>query len=126
MLYEWSVPPVETSAVAVPEQAFFDLTEGDPEDSVLWRKFREFHAANPLVYQYMCKFARQYRAKFPTEKVGAKALYEKVRWEVWMTTSDPDFKINNNFTAYYAREMMRREKDLEGIFETRKLREKED
>ena len=37
------------------------------------------------------------------------------------TTGD-DFKINNDFTAHYARLLMREHPALEGFFETREIR----
>ncbi len=52
-----------------------------------------------------------------------KMLYEVTRWEFWLATeSDDEFKLNNNFTAYYARLIMEQEPDLAGMFELRKVR----
>ena len=36
-----------------------------------------------------------------------------------MQTTDPEYKINNNFTAFYARLIMAQEPDLAGIFDLR-------
>lgn len=37
-----------------------------------------------------------------------------------MSTSDPDFKLNNSYRAYYARLIMAQEPDLAGLFALRK------
>ena len=50
-----------------------------------------------------------------------KMLFEVVRWNRLLRTGDRGFKLNNNFTAYYARLLMEREPELRGMFETRKL-----
>jgi hypothetical protein len=54
-------------------------------------------------------------------KLGIKMLYEVVRWQHYMETTDraSDFKLNNNYTAQYARMIMARNPALDGIFETR-------
>ena len=49
-------------------------------------------------------------------------LFEVLRWDHLMRTNAQDFKLNNNYTAYYARLIMETETDLRGIFQTRELR----
>jgi hypothetical protein len=36
-----------------------------------------------------------------------------------LRTTDTDYKLNNNYCSYYARLIMHREQDLDGIFEIR-------
>lgn len=57
------------------------------------------------------------------EHYGAKAIMEVVRFHrtIDSTATEP-FKINNNFTAYYARKFMRKYPMYDGFFETRKAR----
>lgn len=54
------------------------------------------------------------------QKVGAKAIVERIRWSM-MCRRDPDrrFLVNNNLTAYLARWAMEAEPKLAGFFETR-------
>lgn len=87
----------------------------------LEQKFVEFHAANPHVYERLVALARQARAR-GRDKLGMKMLFEVVRWEHTLRTDDPEFKLNNNYTAFYARLIMAREPDLRGIFDTREQR----
>jgi len=84
--------------------------------------FIEFDTQNPEVYKQLVRLARQWRAA-GRAKLGIKTLFEKLRWE-WhvagLTESD-GYKLNNNFTALYARKIMKNEADLDGLFEIRSL-----
>ena len=81
--------------------------------------FDRFHADNPRVYEVLVRLAREWVARFGSHKLGIATLYERTRWEISLATSDPDFKLNNNFRAYYARLIMLREPDLKGLFDLR-------
>ena len=91
---------------------------------VLWSsdtaaKFEDFHAANPNVYDVLVALARQWITATGRNKLGIGALYERARWEIALATGDPDYKLNNNFRAFYARLIMRQEADLAGLFDLR-------
>src|SRR5829696_1211728 len=84
------------------------------------REFFEFHAKNPAVYRELVKLARQAK-EAGRHKVGIKMIYEVVRWTRFLETSDPDWKLNNNYHSRYARLIMDQELDLQDIFELREL-----
>lgn len=69
--------PVETI------DAFFDSFKENPE---VWRLFERYTL----------------EAIEAGRKVGAKAVMERVRWESEIERGK-DFKVSNNWTAYYAR-----------------------
>jgi hypothetical protein len=102
-------------------QIALDFTARQLRETALDRAFAEFHAANPRVYATLVRLARQAKAR-GRERCGIKMLWEVARWEIYLATSDPDFKLNNNFHSRYARLVMEREPDLAGFFETRGLR----
>jgi hypothetical protein len=83
-------------------------------------QFELFHAENPAVYDTLVSLLRNWVANTNRKKVGIAALFERARWEIAITTNDPDFKLNNNYRAYYARLIMKQEEDLAGIFELRR------
>ena len=85
------------------------------------REFFDFHAHNPGVYRELVKLARQAVTRGRT-RVGMKMIYEVVRWNRFLETTDPDWKLNNNYHSRYARLIMEQEPDLAGIFELRELR----
>jgi hypothetical protein len=84
-------------------------------------RFRRFHAENPHVYGELAKLARQAKRK-GRRKIGIKMLFEVVRWNRFLTTTDTEYKLNNNFHSRYARLIMDKEADLRGIFDLRGLR----
>lgn len=84
-------------------------------------RFTRFHADNPKVYEALVRLARIAKSK-GHKTVGMKMLFEVVRWEVYLETTDPNFKLNNVFTSRYARLIMKQEKDLADFFETRELK----
>jgi hypothetical protein len=97
-----------------------------PVDGVMGKleeAFWIFHQENPRVYEMLVKFAREWRRRRgPDAKLGIKELFERVRWEVSLVTSDESFKLNNNHTAFYARLIMRENEDLKDIFRLRQQR----
>ncbi len=78
-----------------------------------------FHAENPHVFEALRR--RALRAKRRGYKPGIKCLFELLRWSHGMSTQGDEFKLNNNYTAYYARLLMEREPELRGFFELREV-----
>ena len=84
-------------------------------------QFEEFHKNNPEVYEELVRLARQMKAR-GHKQIGIKMLWEVLRWERAMKTTDQtEWKLNNNYTSRYARLIMENEPDLEGFFVTREL-----
>lgn len=90
----------------------------DPESNIE-RAFWRFHAENPYVYELICRFVDEAIGK-GRRKLSMKLLFERIRWYVSIETSGPDFKLNNNFTAYYARLWLHEHPERPGFFETRR------
>lgn len=91
------------------------------EDSYAARRFREFHRDNPEVYEELMVLVRQALAR-GRKKIGIKMLWEVVRWNRFLRTTDEKYKLNNNYHSRYARLIMDNEPGLVGIFETRELK----
>ena len=89
----------------------------------LEEQFSAFHEANPHVYNALRSLALDMRRR-GNRRIGMKMLFEVLRWHYWMTTDDrsSEFKLNNSYTAYYARELMANEPDLADAFEVRERR----
>jgi hypothetical protein len=83
-------------------------------------RFERFDHENPQVYVILVRLAREWVDRTGRRRLGIKSLFERARWEIALATSDPDFKLNNNYTAYYARLIMQREADLADLFATRR------
>ena len=97
----------------------FEFEFSLPKDK-LTKKFEEFHANNPHVYEALVALARRFRERRRDAQTGIGMLYEVLRWEYYLnTTSDDEYKLSNSYRAFYARLIMQNEPDLEGIFNTK-------
>jgi hypothetical protein len=90
-------------------------------DATTAARFAEYHAANPQVYLALRRFALEAR-RAGRDRMGMKALFERVRWFTEVETTGDSFKVNNSYTAHYARLLMACEPELIGFFETRKAK----
>jgi hypothetical protein len=89
--------------------------------TVAEEKFNKFHKENPQVYKILVHLTEKAYAN-GREKIGIKMLFEVFRWEVLVSTNDPEFKINNNYAPYYARLIMQENPRFGEMFETREIR----
>lgn len=83
----------------------------------LAQRFTAFHDANPHVADALESLAAQWLDRH--QKVGVKALAERLRWESGITTAGDPYRINNSFTAHYARLLLERHPEWVGRIETR-------
>ena len=86
--------------------------------------FEAFHLANPHVYKSVVAVSLDLKER-GFRKGGMKMVFERLRWLYAIQTVGEDYKLNNNYTAYYARLVMETVPDLDGFFETR-LRQGQD
>ena len=83
-------------------------------------RFEAFHKANPAVFAALRHFALTWVRAKGNQPIGFPAIWERLRWEVSMSTVGGEpWKINNNYRSYYARLLMAREPTLAGLFEVR-------
>jgi hypothetical protein len=80
--------------------------------------FLKFHAKNPHVYELFKRFANEAIAA-GRKRFSSKIICERIRWHTLIETSDEIWKINNNYTADYARLFMQDFPQYEGYFATR-------
>jgi hypothetical protein len=97
----------------------FTISEPTAEPQTPAERFEAFHHDNPHVYATYVRLARAWVERTGRSRIGIGALTERVRWEIALTTSDADHKINNDHRAYYARLIMQNEPDLANLFELR-------
>ena len=109
-----------TQAVQMPLFAAVVEPEYRREMSIRER-FDAFHAANPHIAALLAEMALALRRNGRT-RYGIKALVEALRYQYSVQTRGDDFKINNDFTAHYARLLMDEHPALAGFFETREIR----
>lgn len=95
-----------------------ELCEAPPRVLTLAERFEAFDAANPHVWRAFERFAFE-AVRAGRTRIGAKAIWERMRWWSTFETSDPEFKINNSYTAHYARKWIRLHPEHAGLFELR-------
>ncbi len=90
----------------------------DPK-SKHYAAFMDFHEANPHVYDEIVSLSKDIHAIKPQWSI--QAVIEVLRWQSIFDTTHPDedYKLNNNYNAFYARLVMENEPDLEGFFQLR-------
>lgn len=99
--------------------SLFDAAPTRP--MTLDERFALFHRENPAVYAEFVRLARQ-ALLAGRDRIGAKMIAERIRWDLFIAHGDDGPKVNNSFVSRYARLVMSQEPDLAGIFKTRELR----
>lgn len=87
--------------------------------------FKLYDKANPQVYEWFKHYALELKLS-GAKQVGAKLIFERIRWEVAVKTKPesgmPKLKLNNNYTAYYARKLVAEDPSFwQGFFDFRKV-----
>ena len=86
-----------------------------PGPGSLEERFERFHSLNPHVFESLRDLALEMKANGHVHG-GISMLYEVARWQLTFRTTDPDFKLNNNYKPLYARKLMAEVSGLEGFF----------
>jgi hypothetical protein len=81
-------------------------------------RFVQFHKANPHVYHMLVAKAIALKRR-GIDRYGIAAIWEALRYSRAMYSATDDYKLNNNYKAYYARLIMKTVAELEGYFSTR-------
>lgn len=83
-------------------------------------KFCAYHAQNPHIYQAFKTTTLKAIAK-GYKNYGAKSIFEIIRWETAIASNDI-FKVNNNYTPFYARMFEKEFPEHEDFFRKRNSR----
>ena len=82
--------------------------------------FADFDQANPHIWDLFVQFSHEIRTNH--SHFSSDAVLHRIRWEVATTTTEYEsgsYKINNNYSAYYARKLMDADPSFAGFFRTR-------
>ena len=89
--------------------------------SPLLQWFLEYDQARPEVWEAFKRYTLQ--AVSAGRRMGAKAVAERVRWEMAVEKGDDGFRLNNNAVAFYARRFMAQFPQHGEVFRLRERRE---
>ena len=95
-----------------------------PKDTPIGERFRAFHSANGHVYLAIVSLARELKRQ-GCGRLGMKMIFEQLRYRHFLATRGDKWKLNNVYTAEYARLVMEQEPDLAGMFEVRQLKRRQ-
>lgn len=90
--------------------------------STLEQRFAAFHEANSHVFEMFKKLTWRAIDAGKT-RIGAKALFEVIRWQTWLETTGDHFRINNSYVSFYARMWMIQHPQYAHIFQIRERKE---
>lgn len=80
----------------------------------------EWHKANPHVWKYFERFALEAIAG-GHKKISHWLIINRIRWEVTIVTTGSDFKISNDYIAFYARLWQAKYPQYKELFNTKKM-----
>ena len=66
------------------------------------REFWDWHKQNPAVWNYFERFSLE-AIRHGRRKISHWLIINRIRWEVHIVTTGEDFKISNDYIAFYAR-----------------------
>src|SRR5690606_38342079 len=89
-----------------------------PVKTKMERDFEKYHAENPQVFRLFHMYASEVKAR-GYKRFSANAIFERIRWHMNIETKGDEYKLNNNYRAFYARKLMVEVPGFEGFFEIR-------
>ena len=82
------------------------------------QRFEAFHRANPHIFRALLSMTI-YAIRDGWTHGSMNLFFERLRWLWAVETKGDDYKLNNNFRAYYARLIMAYEPRARGFFRVR-------
>lgn len=119
LLYQFHLRHAEQPTISALADGNLARALGD--EQLIDAAFHRFNIENPHVRLWFCGFAFQLLLR--GRSGSAKLIFERMRWEWLTTTTDVDFKLNNNYSSRMARLAMDTYPSLRGFFELRALHE---
>lgn len=113
------------------EQDFQDEREGDVSENAegwkpptnLWEQFEKWHDANPHVWGLFVRFTTEAIA-VGRPRFSSRTIIHRIRWYTNVETKAVDeYKINNNWSPYYARLFIHIYPQYNWLFELREVEE---
>jgi hypothetical protein len=82
-------------------------------------KFVEYHKENPQIYQAFKRIANEAIGK-GHKNLSAEFIFNVIRWQTGVEANGDEFKVNNNYKAFYSRLFMEEYPEYNDFFRTRK------
>lgn len=83
-------------------------------------RFDEWHNDNPAIWDYFERFSFE-AIHHGHKKISHWLIINRIRWEVFIVTTGKDFKISNDFIAFYARLWKKMHPQHKDLFNTKRM-----
>jgi hypothetical protein len=83
-------------------------------------RFDEWHKNNPGIWEYFQRFSFE-ALQHGHKKISHWLIINRIRWEVFIVTTGKDFKISNDFIAFYARLWKKTHPQHKTLFNTKHM-----
>ena len=90
----------------------------------IFEDFKKFHATNPRVWWLFKRFTLEAIGS-GMKHYSSDAVCHRIRWHTAVETSGESVKINDHYTAYYARLFEAKFENMAGFFSKRHRKSKE-
>jgi hypothetical protein len=97
------------------------VSEQVKEDQSLKERWWAWHRSNPAVFELFERFTFEALSR-GHKRLSAWLIINRIRWETSVVTRDGDFKISNDFIAFYARYFMHKHPEFKGFFVTKPMK----
>ena len=87
-----------------------------------FEKWLTWHRENPHVYDLFKRFTFE-AIECGHKRLSAWLIVNRIRWETMIVTKGNDFKISNDFIAFYSRWFMIENPEHKGFFKIKKMKD---
>lgn len=103
------------------EASFLQPVNKMKEPTKLQKQWEKCKEKNPSLLPELARLALELKG-YGHKRYSIDGLFHILRWETRAETGDHGLKMNNNYTAFAARELMEQYPELEGFFQLREQR----
>ena len=97
-------------------RAHANATYGGEKESIA-QKAEQYLRENPKIYMLFKQFTWE-AIMAGRQKIGARMVFERMRWETSVRGND-EFKLNNNYVGFLVRQFQKENPKVADIFDTR-------
>ena len=109
---------MEKAAEGISQLSLYIPTDPPSKLKAQWENCKR---KNPELLPELAKLARELK-NCGHSRYSMDGLFHILRWETRTTTGETGLKVNNNYTAFAARDLMDQYPDLKGFFQLREQR----
>ena len=85
-------------------------------------KFNTWNKENPIIWELFQKFALEAIDR-KVNKLSHWLIINRIRWETFVKTTGHDYKISNDYIAFYARLWKEKYPQYAFLFSTKKMKD---